>query len=95
MSWLAKMGCTFNFSLYKGSHSEVKKNELSKKTRDNVAHIIAQALKDASASVVTNVPGFGGIQVFEALTTITSETYLPSFHEEVAYSIAHGASLVG
>ena len=69
-------------------------NELSKKMRDNVAHIIAQALKNASASVVTNVPGFGGSQVFEALSTITSETSLPSFHEEVAYSIAHGASLV-
>ena len=41
------------------------------------------------------MPGFGGSQVFEALSTITSETYLPSFHEEVAYSIAHGASLVG
>ena len=63
--------------------------------RDNVAYIIAQALKNASASVVTNVPGFGGTQVFEALRTISSETYLPSFHEEVAYSIAHGASLVG
>jgi hypothetical protein len=37
-------------------------NELSKKMRDNVAHIIAQALKNASASVVTNVPGFGGSQ---------------------------------
>ena len=40
------------------------------------------------------MPGFGGSQVFEDLSTITSETSLPSFHEEAAYSIAQGASLV-
>jgi TPP-dependent indolepyruvate ferredoxin oxidoreductase alpha subunit len=66
-----------------------------KEMKDNVAYLIAQALNDASAGVVTNVPGFGGSQVFEALSTISSAVYLPSFHEEVAYSIAHGASLVG
>ena len=66
-----------------------------KETQANVAHLIAQALVDGSASVVTNVPGFGGSQVFEAYCALASESCLPSFHEEVAYSIALGASLVG
>lgn len=63
--------------------------------RDNVAHLIAQALSDASARFVTHVPGFGGSQVFEAFGRITAKKCLVSFHEEVAYSIAHGASLMG
>jgi len=66
-----------------------------KEMKDNVAYIISQALNDASASVVTNVPGSGGSQVFEAYSAIASAVCLPSFHEEVAYTIAHGASLVG
>ena len=63
--------------------------------RKNVAQIIAQAIYDAGASVVTNVPGFGGTQVFDAFREISPRSHPNSFHEEAAYSIAHGASLVG
>jgi len=63
--------------------------------RDTVARIIAQAIHDAETSVVTNVPGFGGTQVFEAFVEISRKAFPCSFHEEVAYSIAHGASLAG
>ena len=60
-----------------------------------VAHTIAHAIHDASAGVVTNVPGYGGTQVYESYCSIASTSPLPSFHEELAYSIAHGASLAG
>jgi TPP-dependent indolepyruvate ferredoxin oxidoreductase alpha subunit len=62
---------------------------------DTVARVIAQAIYDAETSVVTNVPGFGGTQVFEAFVEISGKAFPCSFHEEVAYSIAHGASLAG
>jgi TPP-dependent indolepyruvate ferredoxin oxidoreductase alpha subunit len=61
----------------------------------SVAQIIAQAIYDAGATVVTNVPGFGGTQVFDAFREVSGRSHPNSFHEEVAYSIAHGASLVG
>jgi len=63
--------------------------------RKSVAQIIAQAIYDAGATVVTNVPGFGGTQVFDAFREVSGRSHPNSFHEEVAYSIAHGASLVG
>jgi TPP-dependent indolepyruvate ferredoxin oxidoreductase alpha subunit len=64
--------------------------------RENAAQVIAEALRDAAVRVVTNVPGFGGTQVFDAFGAITNDTHhAVSFHEEVAYSMAHGASLVG
>lgn len=61
----------------------------------SVAQIIAHALHDAGASLVTCVPGFGCTQVFDAFREFSSCSHPNSFHEEVAYSIAHGASLVG
>jgi TPP-dependent indolepyruvate ferredoxin oxidoreductase alpha subunit len=63
--------------------------------RTTVAQLIAHAVHDAGARVVTHVPGFGGTQVFDAWCAMTATSTLPSFHEEVAYTIAHGASLVG
>ncbi|HOC37755.1 MAG TPA: thiamine pyrophosphate-dependent enzyme [Thermodesulfobacteriota bacterium] len=59
------------------------------------SRIIAQALYDAAASVITNVPGFGGTQVFDAYCDIAGQPAVPCFHEEIAYSLAHGASLAG
>jgi TPP-dependent indolepyruvate ferredoxin oxidoreductase alpha subunit len=45
--------------------------------------------------VVTHVPGYGANQTFEAINKL-SEVHIPvSFNEEVAFTIAHGASLVG
>jgi len=61
----------------------------------SVAQIIARAIYDAGATVVTNVPGFGCTQVFDAFREISPCNHPNSFHEEVAYSIAHSASLVG
>ena len=61
----------------------------------NAAHRITHALIDASATVVTNVPGYGGTQVFDTYCAARSQPGVPFFHEEVAYTVAHGASLVG
>ena len=63
--------------------------------KKSIAQIIAHAIHAARADVVTSVPGFGGTQVFDALEEISPRSHPNSFHEEVAYSIAHGASLVG
>jgi len=62
---------------------------------NNVAEVIARALDDAGAPVVTNVPGFGGTQVLAEYLKIIRSVHPVSLHEEVAYSIAHGASLLG
>ncbi len=59
------------------------------------AQAAALAIRDAGAEIVTNVPGFGGTEVFAALRGASSRPYPISFHEEVAFSIAHGASIVG
>ena len=61
----------------------------------SAAHRITHALLDASATVITNVPGYGGTQVFDAYGAQTSQPGIPFFHEEVAYTVAHGSSLVG
>ena len=55
---------------------------------------LAQALHDADA-VVTCVPGFGGTQVFEAYGALRGAAPVWSFHEEVAFTVAHGAALAG
>jgi TPP-dependent indolepyruvate ferredoxin oxidoreductase alpha subunit len=60
-----------------------------------VAQVIAHAVDDAGATVVTNVPGFGGTQVLEEYLMIARSVHPVSLHEEVAYSIAHGAGLLG
>jgi TPP-dependent indolepyruvate ferredoxin oxidoreductase alpha subunit len=60
-----------------------------------VAQVIAHAVDDAGATVVTNVPGFGGTQVLQEYLMIIRSVHPISLHEEVAYSIAHGASLLG
>jgi TPP-dependent indolepyruvate ferredoxin oxidoreductase alpha subunit len=60
-----------------------------------VAQVVAHAVDDAGATVVTNVPGFGGTQVLAEYLMIVRSVHPVSLHEEVAYSIAHGAGLVG
>ena len=56
---------------------------------------IAFALKDADVKVVTHVPATGATTIFESYNELmgTAPTY--SFHEEVAYTVAHGAALAG
>jgi TPP-dependent indolepyruvate ferredoxin oxidoreductase alpha subunit len=60
-----------------------------------VAQVIAHAVDDAGTTVVTNVPGFGGTQVLAEYLRIVRSVHPVSLHEEVAYSIAHGAGLLG
>lgn len=60
-----------------------------------MAQVIARAVDDAGLGIVTNVPGFGGTQVLAEYLKITRSVHPISLHEEVAYSIAHGASLLG
>jgi TPP-dependent indolepyruvate ferredoxin oxidoreductase alpha subunit len=60
-----------------------------------VSDTIAFALKDLGVEVITHVPGFGGTETFESYKKLTMKNPPISFHEEVAYSICHGASIVG
>jgi TPP-dependent indolepyruvate ferredoxin oxidoreductase alpha subunit len=60
-----------------------------------LAEIIARALHDAGVKVATYVPGHGATQVFSAYCRVSGREHPVSFHEEIAYTIAHGASLVG
>lgn len=60
-----------------------------------VSDLIAQALVDANVRVINYVPGYGGTAIYKALAQKTGKAGFISFHEEVAYTIAHGASLTG
>ncbi len=59
------------------------------------AGLLARALRDARATVVTCVPGAGATLVYEAWTHLAGAPVCYSFHEETAFLIAHGASLAG
>lgn len=60
-----------------------------------VVDIIAQVMIDLDIRTVTNVPGYGGSDVFESYITKTSRNLPVSFHEEVAYTIAHASAICG
>ncbi len=60
-----------------------------------VADTIAYALKDLGVDILTHVPGYGGSETFDSYKKINLKTPPISFHEEVAYTICHGASVVG
>lgn len=60
-----------------------------------LSEIIAQALVDLGVSVVTNVPGLGGSQVFGEYNLKSLKQLPISFHEEVAYTISHSAAICG
>ncbi|MFH0735245.1 MAG: thiamine pyrophosphate-dependent enzyme [bacterium] len=57
--------------------------------------IIAFALVDLGIKVVTYVPGYGASETFDSYNLLAMRTPIISFHEETAFSIAHGASIVG
>jgi len=60
-----------------------------------LSEALAATLLDCSVSVVTHVPGFGATETFAAWQR-GSTTHSPiSFHEEPAFTIAHGAALCG
>jgi TPP-dependent indolepyruvate ferredoxin oxidoreductase alpha subunit len=60
-----------------------------------VFEIIAEALSNLEVKVVTHVPGSGGTRVYDAWLKMTGRRDPVSFHEEVAYTVAHGAALSG
>ncbi len=57
--------------------------------------VIAQALIDLGVKIVTYVPGFGASEAFDSYNIKAQKMPILSFHEETAFSIAHGGSLVG
>jgi TPP-dependent indolepyruvate ferredoxin oxidoreductase alpha subunit len=56
---------------------------------------IAAAMHAAGAEIATCVPGLGATEIFYDYCTLQSRRPVFSFHEEVAYTIAHGAALTG
>ena len=61
----------------------------------DAAHAISQALIDLGVDVLTNVPGYGGSEVFQAYNELSMKRLPFSFHEEVAFTVAHSASICG
>jgi TPP-dependent indolepyruvate ferredoxin oxidoreductase alpha subunit len=60
-----------------------------------ISETIAGALFYARVRVLTYVPGSGANEVFTDFNRISKIQHPVSFHEEAAYSIAHGAALAG
>ena len=63
--------------------------------KEKLSEIIAQAFVDLGVSVVTNVPGLGGTQVYGEYNVKSFKQLPVSFHEEVAYTVAHSAAICG
>jgi TPP-dependent indolepyruvate ferredoxin oxidoreductase alpha subunit len=60
-----------------------------------VSDIMAKAFVSAGAQVVTCVPGFVINEVSTAYCRGGSPSVPVSFHEDVAFSLAHGSAMVG
>ena len=60
-----------------------------------VVWAVAQALQDAGADIVTCVPGSGGTEVFDIINSGRDRVLPYSYHEEIAYTMAHGAAIAG
>ncbi|HUS75592.1 MAG TPA: thiamine pyrophosphate-dependent enzyme [Methanothrix sp.] len=56
---------------------------------------IGMAMHAAGTEVATCVPGLGATEIFCDYCALQSQRPVFSFHEEVAYTIAHGAALAG
>jgi len=56
---------------------------------------IGMAMRAAGSDVATCVPGLGATEIFSDYCALQSIRPVFSFHEEVAYTIAHGAALAG
>jgi len=56
---------------------------------------IGMAMRAAGAKVATCVPGLGATEIFCDYCSCLSQEPIFSFHEEVAYTVAHGAALAG
>ncbi|HPN37033.1 MAG TPA: thiamine pyrophosphate-dependent enzyme [Melioribacteraceae bacterium] len=57
--------------------------------------VVAQVLIDLGVKIVTYVPGHGASDVYDSYCEKIQKIPILSFHEETAYSIAHGGSIVG
>jgi len=60
-----------------------------------ISRCIAQSIKDSGAEIVSCVPGFGGTEVFDSWIELNDGKPVYSFHEEVAFAVAHGAAIAG
>ncbi len=63
--------------------------------KSTVSEAISQALIDLGVDIITHVPGYGATETFESYNTLSMKKNFVSFNEEVAYSVAHGASIAG
>lgn len=63
--------------------------------RTSISEAIGHALNDLGVEVVTHVPGYGATEAFEGYNQIKMKRTYISFNEEVAFTIAHGASIAG
>ena len=63
--------------------------------KSKVSDAIGLALNDLKVETVTSVPGYGGSAVLQSYNILGNKRFAISFHEEVAYTIAHGASILG
>lgn len=61
----------------------------------DLSHIIARCLQQIGVSLVTFVPGYGGTETFNAINELFPQPFALSFHEEVAFTMAHSASILG
>ena len=67
-------------------NQQSSKKPAANTTTNSIADIIAKAVIDSGASVITHVPGHG-INLIDK--------HIVSYNEEVAYTIAHGAAMAG
>ncbi len=63
--------------------------------RAKAVDAIGMAMQAAGTEVATCVPGLGATDVYLDYCALRSSRPVFSFHEEVAYTIAHGAALAG
>ena len=63
--------------------------------RSKVSEAIGIAMKDMGVNISTYVPGLGATEVYYDYCSISGLRPAISFHEEVAYTVAHGAALAG
>jgi len=64
-------------------------------TKSKVSTAIGYTFIDLNVEVITYVPGRGVNETIQEFNLLANKSIQMSFNEEVAYTIAHGASLVG
>ena len=92
---LSTAGAALSSCQFKGIAPDSKQtiSELCEIIRTNQS--IAHAVHDAGADVVVCVPSTGTAKIFDVYNKIIPEDVPYSYNEEVAYTIAHSASLNG